>query len=196
MTTRSSLRPTALCAFAAFATFACATEPAPVVDKLDAYTGVTVTYSSTPFVFSSGETANSFPQIDVVQLGPIEINRMGMLNYYLWLGITEFRFQDLKDGTPPPFESIVLNLDDSEIRLDVAGWSHDIIGTSEPVYRKLFKTSFDAYYAIDLGQIEQMVGASEISFHTHAPDSREYTLTFGAERPMADLLDFYRVVTE
>lgn len=184
------------CVLTAILLSSCATSPQQVIEKLDENTGVTVTYSKTPFVFSSGATADSFPQIDVVQLGTIEINRMGGLQYYLWLGITEYRFRDLQSGRPAPFESLVLDLDGSDAELEVAGWSHDVIGTSEPVYRRLFDSSIDAYYAVDLELIENMARASEIRFRTADPDAREYTLKFGAEKPMADLAEFFRVVVD
>lgn len=184
------------CVLSALLLSACATTQQPVVEKLDENTGVTVTYSKTPFVFSSGETADSFPQIDVVQLGTIEINRMGVLRYFLWLGITEYRYRELQAGRPAPFESINLHLDAEEVVLDVAGWSHDALGTSEPVYRKLFDSSIDAYYPIDLEQIGSMANATEIKFRTADPDAREYTLRFGSDRPAADLSEFYRVVAD
>lgn len=174
----------------------CAAEPPPVIDKLDEQTGVTVTHSRTPFVFSSGETADTFPQMDLVQLGAIEINRMGSLDYYLWLGITEYRLLHLTHGHPPQFESIVLDLDGDELSLDVAGWSHETIGTSAPVYRKLFETSIDAYYAVELEQIERMVAVDEIKLRTADPDSREYKLSFGWVKPKQDLVEFHRAVLD
>lgn len=174
----------------------CATEQSAVVDRLDERTGVTVTYSRTPFVFSSGETADSFPQMDLVQVGPIEINRMGALEYYLWLGITEYRLRDLANGRPPEYESIVFNLDGEEMHLDVAGWSHADIGTSEAVYSKLFGTSVDAFYAIDLRQISSLLDADDIRLRTAGQDAVEYTLTFDARRAREDLREFYQSVVE
>lgn len=193
---RPDVARSALCWLVAILLGACATDSRPVVDRLDENTGVTVTYSRTPFVFTSGETAESFPQIDVVQLGAIEVNRMGALTYYLWLGVTEYRFRDLADGQPTQFRSIVIDVGTDEIELDVLGWSHDAIGTSEPVYRRLFESSIDAYYRIDLERIEQLANAGSLRIRTGAPDPREYTTAFGAEKPTADLIEFVRVVAD
>ena len=196
MNFRPDVARSALCWLVAILLGACATDSRPVVDRLDESTGVTVTYSRTPFVFTSGETAESFPQIDVVQLGPIEVNRMGTLTYYLWVGITEYRFHDLADRQPTQFRSIVIDVGTDEIELDVLGWSHDAIGTSEPVYRRLFESSIDAYYKVDLESIERIASASAPRIRTGAPDPREYTTAFGAEKSTADLIEFVRVVAD
>lgn len=186
----------ALCLAAAALLGACATQQAAVVDRLDENTGVTVTYSRTPLVFSSGKTADSFPQMDLVQVGPVEINRMGTLEYYLWLGITEYRLRDNANSQPPQYESIELDLDGEKVRLDVAGWSYADIGTSEPVYNRLFNTSIDAYYAIELPQISRLIEANEIKLRTAGQDAVEYTLSFDARRAREDLREFHRSVME
>lgn len=188
--------PAALTVFVAASLGSCATDLRPVIDRLDETTGVTVTHSRTPFVLQSGETADSFPQVDLLQMGVIEINRMGARDYYLWLGITEYRFQAMENGQPPQFQSIVLLADEHEIALDTAGWSHAAIGTSEPVYRRMFDSSIDAYYPIGLGQIEMLVAAENIRLLTAEPDSRMYSLSFDAAKPAADLREFHRAVSE
>ena len=64
---------------------------------------------------------------------------------------------DSADKRPQEFESIVLIVDDEEIRLDVSGWTPEAIGASKPVYKKLFRSSSSAYYPITLDYIQMLV---------------------------------------
>ena len=91
---------------------ACATPAPPVIDKLDENTGVTVTYSRTPFVFSPDDQSDDYSAAGFVQLGAIEVNTMGTLQYYLWLGISAPKYLESADGYPQGFETIVLDLGD------------------------------------------------------------------------------------
>ena len=175
---------------------ACATPAPPVIDKLDENTGVTVTYSRTPFVFSPSDKVSDDSPVEFVQIGAIEINTMGSLRYYLWLGITEPKYLDSAEGHPQGFETIVFDLDGDQESFNVLGWSHQAIGTSEPVYEKLFNSTRDAYYEVSLDQISMMLEATEISLRTADPAGREYTPYYRIVAPYEDLAEFRRVVLE
>ena len=179
--------------FAAAFVAACASATPPVVDKLDESTGVTVTYSRTPFVFSPNEKADDYSAVEYVQIGMIEINTMGTLRYYLWMGVSEPKFAET-GGVSERFEFVNFDIDGREIRLDAIGSSHEAIGTSEPIYSGLFKSTEDVYFDITLEQIGMFVGASDISFRNSDSMSSVYRPWYRAVSPHEDLAEFYREV--
>ena len=180
---------------------ACAAGQLPVVEKLDDLTAVTITYSRAPLVLSTDTSTDLAPardhiQIgrDYVQIGAIEVNRMGALQYYLWLGISDATYTESADKRPNDFDSIVFIADDDEFKLDVHGWTPGAIGTSEPVYKKLFRSSVDAYYQVTLEQIRLLTEADDIKLRTTASAPKEYVLSY---RPAEDdLAAFLRAVLQ
>ena len=173
---------------------ACATPQPPVIDKLDETTGVTVTHSRMPFTLSSDAFAE--PAVDYVQMGVIEINRMGTLNYYLWLGISEPNFAQSGKGLQPKFEAVDVLLDGQANRIELHGQTHASIGTLEPIYKKLFRSTAEAYYAIDIDLIRRMVQADDIRLRTVEPEPKQYTLWYQSTTAEEDLAEFLNVVSQ
>ena len=175
----------------------CAAAPSePVIDKLDYNTGVTVTYSRTPFTFSPSERVDDYYTAEFVQIGAIEVNTMGTLKYYLWLGISEPGYLQGSDNQPRGFESLEFDFDGEKVNVDVLGWSHEAIGTSEPVYNGLFRSTRDAYYEVSLEHIEMLGRAQDVSFTTASAESRMYKPWYRSVSPYEDLAEFTRVVRE
>ncbi len=175
---------------------ACATEQPAVVENLDELTAVTITHARTPIILSPETPLDSETVRDYAQIGAVEINRMGSLGYFLWLGISEVDQPDGLDERPEGYESITLSLDGREIPLDLIGWTHNAIGTSEPVYKKLFRTSVDAYYEVDLAQIQLMNDADVIEFRTSDAPPRKFVAWYRQSRARDDLAEFVRTVTQ
>jgi hypothetical protein len=72
------------------------------------------------------------------------------------------------------FESIVIDVGGEKIPLDVLGWTENAIGVSEPVYKKLFSTSVDAYYQVTLEQIQLLNEVDGIKLLTTGSEPREF----------------------
>jgi len=70
---------------------ACAADQQPAVGHLDELTAVTIAHSRTPIIMST-DTISEWREY--VQIGAIEVNRMGTLQYYLWLGISEVKYTE------------------------------------------------------------------------------------------------------
>lgn len=175
----------------------CAATPSePVIDKLDYDTGVTVTYSRTPFTFSPNERVEDYAAAEFVQIGAIEVNSMGTLKYYLWLGISEPGYLQGSDNHPRGFESLEFDFDGEKVNVDVLGWSHEAIGTSEPVYDGLFRSTRDAYYEVSLEHIEMLGRAQDVSFTTASAEPRMYKPWYRSVSPYEDLAEFTRVVRQ
>lgn len=58
-----------------------------VREQLDSTTGMTVTSDAEPIVYAKTEARYSRSARDYVFLGPVETNRQGVRDYYLWVGI-------------------------------------------------------------------------------------------------------------
>lgn len=175
---------------------ACATPTPPVVNMLDENTGVTVTHSRTPFVFSPNEQADDYSAVEYVQIGMIEINNMGALRYYVWMGVSEPKFAETGGSVSERFEFVNFSVDGREFRLDAVGSSHEVIGTSEPIYSGLFKSTEDVYFDISLEQIGMFVGADDVSFRTANSTTKVYRPWYKAVTPQEDLAEFYREVLQ
>ena len=133
---------------------------------------------------------------DYVQIGAIEVNRMGTLQYYVWLGITEVEYAESADRQPNGFESVVFIVGGEEFQLDVHGWTHEVIGVSEPVYNKLFQNTVDAYYEVTLEQIQSLTDVDGIKFRTIGPAPKEYVTWYKSITAKDDLVEFLRAVSK
>lgn len=189
--------PTLLTAIsiAAFAILsACAVAQPSAVEFLDEVTAATITYSRTPFTLSTDTTTDG--ERDYVQIGAIEVNRMGTHQYFLWLGISEVEYTESERRHPKGFESIILVLGGDDLQLDISGWTEEVIGASEPVYDKLFRDTVDAYYEVTTEQIALLTQVDSIRFRTVGPSPKEYVSWFKSITARDDLAEFLRVVSE
>ena len=175
---------------------ACATEQTAVIEKLDDLTAVTYTYSRTPIILSPDTPLDRENTRDYVQIGAIEVNRMGTLQYYLWLGISEMNYEATASKQPEGFESIVIDVGGEKIPLDVLGWTENAIGVSEPVYKKLFSTSVDAYYQVTLEQIQLLNEVDGIKLLTTGSEPREFVSWYRQDTAKDDLAEFLQSVTQ
>lgn len=174
----------------------CASSQQPVVQKLDEFTAVTITHSRTPMILSPHATFNPDAATEFLQVGAIEVNRMGALRYYIWLGITDETIRRNADKQPGSFESIVFTAGQNEFGVDVLGWTQAAIGTSEPVYKKLFRTSLDAYYEVSLEQIRLLTESDSIKVRTSGNAARSYELWYRPTTARDDLAGFVRAVSQ
>jgi hypothetical protein len=115
---------------------ACGSSTPLLEESLDYGTGVTLTRSTAPVVLYRDNSGHAAYARDFVYVGPIEVNRMGSYNYYLWLGIWSTLDDSSRWTKRDGFESITLYADGEPLQLEVAGWSVESIGASRPVFTK------------------------------------------------------------
>lgn len=175
---------------------ACATEKPSVIEKFDELTAVTVTHNRTPIIMSTDTPISTRELRDYVEIGAIEVNRMGALRHYLWLGISVAGLTQSANGHPEDFESVVFVAGEENIQLDVLGWSHESIGTGARVYKKLFSSSIDAYYEITLDQIQVLADADAIKVRTSGSVPREFVLWYKPVTAKGDLIEFLKAVSQ
>jgi hypothetical protein len=154
----------------------CVSSPREFSTQLDEQTGVTVARADRPIVFYRNVSARAAHARDFLHLGPIEINRMGSLRYYLWLGAwSTAPLEDpaaMRDG----FEMVTLFADGEPLQLAIAGWTPGAIGASRDVYTKPVATSADAYYEVTIDQIRLIAEARDLRLTTSGPVQAEYVL--------------------
>jgi hypothetical protein len=149
----------------------------PLVEqKLDNVTGVTVTRSTAPVVLYRDNSAYAAHARDFVYLGPVEINRMGANSYYLWLGIWSTMKDEIRSAQRDGFESVILYADGEPLPLELAGWTLDAIGVSEPVYVKPVASAADAYYRVTVDQIRLIAESSDIQLRVGTAQPKSYAL--------------------
>ncbi|MBT8083034.1 MAG: DUF3578 domain-containing protein [Gammaproteobacteria bacterium] len=172
---------------------ACSSGGPLVSETLDAQTGVTVLRATAPMILYSDNSAYAAHARDFVYLGPIEVNTMGVRSHYLWLGIwstirDDERLSTNRDG----FESVVLFTDGEPLPLELAGWTPDAIGVSEPAYVKPVASAADAYYRVTLDQVRLLATADRIDLHVGSAGPRTYELWDEQKAPRAALREFAR----
>lgn len=175
---------------------ACAAGQPTVIEKLDESTAVTYTHSRSALILSPDIPLDREKTRDYVQIGPIEVNRMGALRYYLWLGISDVGNLQSAAADHAGFEKIFLMLGDQEIALEVLGWTPSAIGVSEPVYKKLFPTSVDAFYEVTLAQIRRMSDVGTVTLRTTGAAPKEFVSWYKQTTAKEDLAEFLRRVAE
>ncbi len=133
-------------------------------------------------------------QRQFVQIGSFEVNRMGSRTYYLWLGISGLDENVAVDSSAEAFETIKLSLENQSFDLDVTGWTHAAIGLGEPIYKKLYTTSIEAYYPITLEQIQLLASSSNPKLRTSGSAPIEYVPWYEQAPFKRDLAEFLKMV--
>ncbi len=174
----------------------CTTGSPMVLEKLDSLTSVTVTYSQTPVVMSLEVPFGSDLARDYTQVGAIEVNRMGTLQYFIWLGISDNTYMVSENEQPQGYESIVLVADGEKMPLNLRGWNHESIGTSEPTYKKMYSDSIDAYYQVTLEQIEMLTKAEGLQLQTTDAAPKTFVPWYEEATAKNDLVEFVRTVKQ
>lgn len=155
---------------------ACASQPGAIQNKLDPTTAVTITYSRTPMVFYRDDSGKAAFARNYLHLGPLEVNRAGTYQYFLWLGIWN-TMQDAEPGEPRNgFESIVIYADGEPLALELTGWTPAAIGATEPVYVRPVASAADAYYEVTVDHLRLIAASEDVRVQSTGPDTRTYEL--------------------
>jgi hypothetical protein len=157
-----------------FALAACASNGGLISQKFDPLTAVSITYSNVPLVFYRDDSGRAAFARRYLHLGPLEVNRMGSLRYYLWLGIWNTMQRPSVETSRDGFESIVIFADGEPLTLDIAGWTAESIGASEPIYVKPVSSSADAYYEVTVDHLRLIAASSDIRIQSTGSRSQSY----------------------
>jgi hypothetical protein len=167
---------------------ACSASTPVIQETLDPGSGVTVLRSTAPMIFFRDNSSYAAHARDYIYVGPIEVNRMGARSHYLWLGIwstirDDGRLADYRVG----FDNVILFVDGEPFPLELAGWTLDSIGVTEPVYVKPVASAADAYYHVTLDQLRLLAVAQRIELRVGTARPRHYEL-WDQQGPARDAL--------
>ncbi len=168
----------------------CAANPPIVREKLDPLTGVTVTFSGAPLIMYREDSGRAAFARNYIHLGPIQINRSGSYQYFLWLGAWNTMQSVSPEEHQDSLESIVLFVDGEPMLLDLAGWTPESIGTSEPVYAKPVASSVDAYFRVTADQIRLIAESKDLTLRTSGMKVREFSPWEDQQLAKSELLRF------
>lgn len=161
-----------------------------VREQLDERTGVTVTSMAAPLEFFSPLPERGLQAASFASLGPVEINRMGQRQTFLWLSVLpgEDERERNTGGTRPELK---LQIIAASAALEPAYVTADAreIGLGQRVYDRPADWIGEAFYAISAAQLAQLAAADALLLELSAPDqeSRRYELW---KADLAGLRDF------
>ena len=168
----------------------CSASTALTGEKLDPLTSATISYSEQPLVFYRDASGRAALAKDFVYVAPVAVNQGGNYRYYIWLGIWTVAGEASADATRDGFESILLVADGEPLQLEIAGWTVDAIGASEPVYSKPVASAADAYYEVTLDQLRPLAEANHLRLHIGGNGRDRFEPWDDQQRGKAALLEF------
>jgi hypothetical protein len=74
------------------------------------------------------------------------------------------------------FETVIIYADGEPLPLELAGWTLDAIGVSEPVYVKPVASAADAYYRVTIDQIRLIAESKDIQLRVGTTRPKSYAL--------------------
>lgn len=124
--------------------------------------------------------AHTLPRVasgarDYAYIGPVEINRMGYRDYYLWVSLASTIDREFLGLTPTDATELVLLVDNEPMQFPISAWNTDLdvppYASTAPVYATLEVST-------TLDQIHRIAAAETIELHfiesTNANSQYEY----------------------
>ena len=144
------------------------------LERMDPLTGVTVTRAPEPMVMYRNLSGQSAFGREYVYVGPVQVNKMGQRNHFLWLGI--WRTADASDPaqTIDDFETIVIYADGEPLSLEAAGWTPGAVGLSESAYVKPVASAVDGYYAVTIDQLRLIAESNDLELRAGSRQPQRY----------------------
>lgn len=132
-----------------------------LTSRLDS-NGLTIVTLDDPVVLALPVHQLAASARDYAYLGPVEVNRMGHRDYYLWVGLASTIDRKLVDVSPPGTQELTLLIDGSPVTLPLVDWVVDLdqspYATSAPLY-----ATYAAHASLD--QIHKIANAESVEVH-------------------------------
>jgi hypothetical protein len=149
---------------------------AALIERLDEH-GVTISRDAAPLVFARTESRYSRSARDYLYLGPVETNRQGVRDYYLWVGIATTLDRGFIAPTVEIPHMLYLNVQGEPIELPLRPWSEVLRDAGpEPLYETAVDTDTALAARVTLQQLELFAAEALASVTTATAngDTREY----------------------
>lgn len=157
------------------------TSPTDVREQLDDRTGVTVTSLGAPLEFYSAQPERGLEAASFAYLAPLEVNRMGQRDTYLWLSVVRGAEEKRGDSatTRPGPPAVRITADAETLEPAFVSANARELGMGQPVYERPADWVGEAYYAVTPQQVAQMAAANVLVLEllTGGGDPRRYDLS-------------------
>ena len=152
----------------------CAGPDSLALERMDPLTGVTVTRAPKPMVMYRNLSGQSAFGREYVYVGPVQVNKMGQRNHFLWLGIWRTADASNPAQTIDDFETIVIYADGEPLSLEAAGWTPGAVGLSESAYVKPVASAVDGYYAVTIDQMRLIAESNDLELRAGSMQPQRY----------------------
>jgi hypothetical protein len=161
----------------AIALAACA--GAPVLEQLDERAGMTLRTSAAPLVFARTDTRYSRSTRDYLYVAPLETNRQGVREYYLWVGVATTLDRGFLAPPLAPPRTLYVTIDGEPMELPLRPLAELVRRSSGgPVYATAVPVQAELGARVTLQQLELLDAAQPESLGVAADGqpARSYTL--------------------
>ena len=158
---------------------ACATQPDVVDSRLDSTTGSTVMALDKPLILARSAPGIAHVARDYLHLGPVELNRRGLKERFLWVGLASTVDRAPLGVAPLMGGSLTVVVDGAPMHLAL---KEDADTLPAAPYETPVQPYAQFLARVSLDQIALIAGADRVEVHliVDADDSRSYSLFKGA----------------
>jgi len=166
----------------------CAAPGEPLDSRLDRSSGLTVVSQTEVIVLARPMPSMATTARDYAYLGPVEINRMGVREHYLWLGIGSTLDRGFFGATLPRPTALHLVVDGGPMTLPLSGWNEDI---ETPPYTVSTPVQQHLRTRVSLDQLNRIANAASVDVHIVAGEnaSAQFELWTGRWSELAIFTD-------
>ena len=133
-----------------------------LLERLDERAGMTLVSAREPLVFARTEPRYSRSARDYLYLGPVETNRQGVREYYLWVGVATTLDRGFIAPPADPPRILYLVVDGEPMELVLRPWSELVRTTiAEPLYEAAAPLQAELAARVTLQQLE-LLGARSL----------------------------------
>ncbi len=142
------------------------------LEQLDEQSGATIVRGSSVLVYARTEPRYSRSARDYVYLGPVEINRQGVREYYLWVGVATTIDRGFIAPEAQEPRTLYVEVRGEPIELPLKAW-HELVptGLDEPMYSTTVPVREELAARVTLQQITLIGAASPASVSLATRDS-------------------------
>jgi hypothetical protein len=119
----------ALALVGAFSLAACSGGQSALLERLDERTGVVLMRAREPLVFARTEPRYSRSMRDYVYVGPVETNRQGVREYFLWVGVATTLDRGFIAPAAELPRTLYVTVDGEPMELPLQPW-HELVRTA------------------------------------------------------------------
>ncbi len=134
------------------------------LEQLDEQSGATLVRGSEVLVYARTEPLYSRSARDYVYLGPVETNRQGVREYFLWVGVATTIDRGFIAPEAPEPGTLYVEVQGEPIELPLKAW-HELVptGLKKPMYSTTVPVREEFAARVTLQQLALIGGASPAS---------------------------------